>query len=198
MSTQLAVARSREVARPLAVLAPLIKHDIAEGIAAGSIHYRAAGEKLLEAKEQLGSTPAYWDWVERSFKDSNDKPLSRATARKWMEFAAGPTSKDGKPFKSLDDFRRRHLGETVLTGSKRNRTLFGPAKKILREVDVEALRQAAQSQAKEREMEHTLALQMIDIGYKILAIKLHPDKVGGSQEAMARLNRVRTHVKSHI
>jgi hypothetical protein len=36
--------------------------------------------------------------------------------------------------------------------------------------------------------------RMIDIGYKALAMKLHPDK-GGSQEDMARLNRVRDRLR---
>lgn len=197
MSSQLAVAArgSREVARPLSVLAPLIKQDIAEGNAAGSLHYRAAGEKLFEAKEQLGSTPAYWEWVHRNFKDSNGKPLSSATAKKWMEFASVEDDPK-KPFRSLDDFRRRHLGAEVLTGSKRNRKLFGGVKPILQEVDVEGLRQSALSQAKERELERKLYLQMVDIGYKILAVKLHADK-GGSDEAMIRLNSVRSRAKSH-
>jgi hypothetical protein len=196
MSTQLATRGSREIARPLSVLAPLIKQDIAEGNAAGSIHYRKAGEKLIEAKEQLGGfSPAYWEWVRRTFKGSNDKPLSPAQAKTWMDFSKAIPKDPAKPYTSLDDYRRRHLGEDVLTGSKRNRKLFGPAKAVLREVDVEALRQSAQSAAKERDMERTLYLQMIDIGFKILAVKLHSDK-GGKDEAMARLNRVRARAKS--
>jgi curved DNA-binding protein CbpA len=53
------------------------------------------------------------------------------------------------------------------------------------------------SQAKERETQRTLSLQLIDIGYKVLATKLHPDK-GGSPEAMARLNQVRDALKRHV
>jgi hypothetical protein len=37
--------------------------------------------------------------------------------------------------------------------------------------------------------EHELALRLIEIGYKMLAKELHPDK--GRDAAMARLNRVR-------
>ena len=44
------------VARPLRILVPLIKDDLKEGDAAaeraGLPHYRAAGEKMLEAKPQ--------------------------------------------------------------------------------------------------------------------------------------------------
>ena len=41
----------------------------------------------------------------------------------------------------------------------------------------------------------TLALQLIDTGYRVLASRLHPDK-GGSHEAMSRLNHVRAMLKN--
>ena len=41
---------------------------------------------------------------------------------------------------------------------------------------------------KEAQIARALGLQLIDIGYKVLVTKLHPDK-GGSSEAMTRLNR---------
>ena len=46
----------------------------------------------------------------------------------------------------------------------------------------------------EREAQRQLGRQLVDIGYKALAKELHPD-TGGSQEAMARLNRARDHIK---
>lgn len=48
----------------------------------------------------------------------------------------------------------------------------------------------------EREAQRTLALRLIDIGYKVLAKELHPD-AGGSKDAMARLHIVRDRLKSH-
>jgi hypothetical protein len=39
-----------------------------------------------------------------------------------------------------------------------------------------------------------LSRRIVDAGYRALAKELHPDK-GGSQEAMARLNRARDHLK---
>jgi hypothetical protein len=55
-------------------------------------------------------------------------------------------------------------------------------------VDVHAVIQERQNKAKEAQLTRDLALQLIDIGYKVLVAKLHPDK-GGSSEAMTRLNR---------
>jgi hypothetical protein len=199
MSTQLARAESRQVARLLSVLEPLIQQDIEDGREAGDNFFKEAGKKLAEARDgsQFGSaTPAYWAWVHRSFKDSNGNPLSKGRAKVWMGFAEAVPEDPKKPYTSVDDFRRRHLGQTVFSGSTRNKRLFAGAKETLKEVDVEALRQSAQSQAKERELERALYLQMIDIGFKVLAVKLHSDK-GGSDEAMIRLNRVRARAKSH-
>ena len=41
-------------------------------------------------------------------------------------------------------------------------------------------------------------LRLIDIGYRVLAKELHPDKIGGSREAMTRLNRVKERFKSNV
>jgi DnaJ-class molecular chaperone len=43
-------------------------------------------------------------------------------------------------------------------------------------------------------LKYKLAMQLIDIGYKALATKFHPDK-GGSRDAMSRLNEVRDRLK---
>jgi hypothetical protein len=65
-----------------------------------------------------------------------------------------------------------------------------PVREILGKIDLEALKQDALEKLQERALQRKLALSLVDIGYKALATKLHPDK-GGSAEAMARLNRVR-------
>ena len=49
----------------------------------------------------------------------------------------------------------------------------------------------------ERKAQRTLALQVIDAGYKALAQHLHPDR-GGSPNAMRRLNGVRPDLKQLI
>jgi hypothetical protein len=59
---------------------------------------------------------------------------------------------------------------------------------------------AQQKQAKvdESKLMHELAMKLIDIGYKVLAMKLHPDRRGGSREAMERLNKVRKILKGAL
>jgi len=48
--------------------------------------------------------------------------------------------------------------------------------------------------SKEQKQEADLKHRVIDVGYRVLAAKLHPD-TGGSHEAMARLNQVRERLK---
>ena len=62
--------------------------------------------------------------------------------------------------------------------------------------DAERLQDEHLSKEKERQAEYQLALRLIEIGYKVLAKELHPDK-GGTKDSMARLGRVRDRLKSH-
>src|SRR5678809_1540495 len=71
-----------------------------------------------------------------------------------------------------------------------------PVREIIGKVDTETLnlKRDELKKADEREAQRELAGRLIDIGYKVLAHKLHPDK-GGSREAMVRLNAVRDRLK---
>jgi hypothetical protein len=71
-----------------------------------------------------------------------------------------------------------------------------PVRQAVSTFNPEAYAKELQNRAKERELERKLALKLIDIGYKVLAAQLHPDKRGGSAEAMSRLNSVRTRLKN--
>jgi len=175
------VAKSKQVVRPLRVLVPLIKEDLAQAREAvekaGLPYYRAAGEKLLEAKEQLphGEFKA---WVDRNFT------VKYRQASLYMKLVQKSSRDD---FSSLQAFRRANTGykQTV-----HPQVWHEPIKEAIGKVNVESLKQDALAKQEERALQRKLALSLIDIGFKALASKLHPDK-GGSREAMARLNRVR-------
>jgi hypothetical protein len=51
--------------------------------------------------------------------------------------------------------------------------------------------------SEERKAQAALGLRLIDIGYKALAFKYHPDTKDGSHEAMTRLNRARDHLRTY-
>ena len=77
MSQQLALNEDKTLARSLKILVPLIKEEIELGDAAGLEHYTAAGEMLLEAKDQV-EYGEWKGWLERNFS------LSPNTANSYM------------------------------------------------------------------------------------------------------------------
>jgi hypothetical protein len=177
MNTHIAVTEPTHIARPLAVLVPLIREDLKQAEGAGMPYFRAAGEKLLEAKDQLAHGE-FKAWVTRNFS------VGYQQASLYMKMVKRSSRDD---FSTLQEFRRAHTGykQTV-----HPQPWHDPVKEAIGRVNIDALRQDALEKQKERALQRKLALSLIDIGFKALATKLHPDK-GGSREAMARLNRVR-------
>lgn len=192
MATAIATQSGKQVARPLHVLVPLIKEDLQEAEEAsqraGLPYYRAAGEKMLEAKEQV-KHGEFQAWVKRNFKISPER------ARIYMRLAENQNGR-AQPFSSLADFQRKELGHQIPNSKSAPQSWHEPVKQILNRVDVDTLRDVELKRVEEREAQRKLALQLIDIGYKALATRLHPDK-GGSRDAMARLNEVRDRLKNH-
>lgn len=183
-NTTLEKTRQKKLARPLKVLVPLIKDDLrhADEAAqlAGMPYYIAAGEKLLEAKSQV-SALEWTDWLSKNFH------LTARSAQRYM--AAARKNDAGVAFETLShaggDHRTHHMP-----------SFTAPVQDVLKNLRTESLNLRAHdmSERKEQKLERELALQLIDIGYKVLATKLHPDK-GGSADAMKRLNRVRARLK---
>jgi len=159
-------------ARPLTVLADLIKKDIAAGEKAGLEHYKAAGEKLIEAKAQL-DPGRFGGWIADTLK------ISRTTAYRYMKMADANVS-HGKQYKSQRQFRKEVLKEK-------------PWPKP--DIDVEAFKKPVLGEKDESELKRKLALKLIDIGYRGLVKELHPDS-GGDDRAMQRLNTVREQLKA--
>ena len=179
------------VARPLRVLVPLIQADLKHAKEAaeqaGMPYYLAAGEKLLEAKAQMPHGE-FTDWVSRNLT------VTIQHARKYMALAEHIEKEPARSFSSLSEFER----ETGNPNYNRPSAWHEPVKEILNRVDTETLnlKRDELTRADERDAQRRLALQLIDIGYKVLARKLHPDK-GGPRVAMARLNAVRDRLKLH-
>jgi len=196
--SQLATKEEGAVARPLKVLEPLIRQDIAEAELAGRPHYEAAALKLIEAQEGHfdGDNAGFYRWAERV------TGKSQTTIRAWIAFGASAARKS---FKTKEHHARAPKAQgglghqpRVLPGLRREWT--APVDQIARQAFEEAQRLAREqslTRKQEREADRKLALRLIDIGFKVLAREPHPDK-GGSRDAMARLNRVRNHLKECI
>jgi hypothetical protein len=181
-----------KIARPLKILVPLIQEDLKNASEASERaakpYHRAAGEKLLEAKSQL-SHGEFRPWCRRNFK-VGDRQISY-----YMQLAKQNGSTE--PFSTVSEMRR--ATEPSYGPRPQYQPWHGPVNKIVNRVDTETLnlRREELKRADEREAQRVLALQLIDIGYKVLARKLHPDR-GGSRDAMARLNAVRDRLKNCI
>jgi hypothetical protein len=177
-----AVVRKTQVSRPLKVLVPLIKNELGAADQAGLEHYRRAGEMLLEAREQVSGSGGWTKWLSQNFE------LSKHTAYRYMKLAEHVSS-GGLVHETI----HQTLGERQSDAARRT----GSARSIrdfTANVNVNRLADERQSRDAEIRLHRELALKLIDLGYRALATRLHPDQ-GGSRDAMARLNTVREQLK---
>ena len=184
-----ALARKHvEVSRPLKVLIPLIRADIEAGDRAGMEYYADAGDKLIEAKNSDQVPYGSWgSWLRKNFDRSADTAALYMRLARMREENQKPSGAQVLP-SSLAEMR----GQT--DHQRKRRAKAASYESILREVEPDTYAQERQTRADEVQLHRDIALELIDIGWKALATRLHPDH-GGSKEAMARLNRVRAELK---
>ena len=182
--SQLASIRAKQIARPLKVLIPLIQGELQQGNTAGREHYRKAGEMLIEAKDQVGHG-GWGRWLTKNFD------LSAHTASNYMRWAREHNQIGRQPsYTSLHEMS----GGTQRRRENRQSSQQQNFRRVLRDVARDDFVQERQARDDEIKLHRELAEELIDIGYRALATKLHPDR-GGSKDAMARLNRVREELK---
>jgi len=151
-------------------------------------YYADAGDKLIEAKEQVAY--GYWGtWLSKNFS------RSASQAQTYMRYArlrAENAEKRG-PAVQLPSSLREMEGHT--TRRREQRHAERAYKSVLRDLESDLYSQEEQSRADEVRLHREIALELIDVGFKALATRLHPDR-GGSKDAMTRLNRVRDELKT--
>jgi hypothetical protein len=179
--------------RPREELAGLIKEDIEQGENAGIEFYRAAGEKLKEAKAQ--TKVGEWNrWLR------GNVGISYSTARAYMaladdfEFREAIPGENGRQWKNLSEFTDHMLGRKHGHRPKWHDPVAQamPGKRA-----TEQFHARRRTSSDEKHLTHQLGSKLIDIGYRALATQLHPDH-GGSEEGMSRLNRVRDLLKGAL
>jgi len=177
-----------KIARPLKVLIPLIQQDIACGERAGMEYYADAGDKLIEAKESGQIAFGGWGrWLSKNFH------LSDKQARLYMRAGRLRADHQNEPERfvlptSLNEMR----GETKRV--RERRASEQPFRTRLQGVDTDLYTLEQQTRDEEIHLHREIALELVEIGFKALATRLHPDR-GGSKDAMSRLNRVRDELK---
>jgi hypothetical protein len=183
VKTKTSVARPP---RPLKELVPLIKEELAAGQAAGLEHYRRAGAMLLEAREQM-PYGSFGKWLAQNFD------LQKSTAYYYMQLAERAQEEGPEVFHQRWKSVRAAIGR--VDDQARAHKSWGPVHKAARELDAELFAQERQTHDAEVRLHRELAMELVDLGYRALATRLHPDR-GGSKDAMARLNRIREQLKA--
>lgn len=206
--TAIAKTSSNGVARqsrPLKELVPLIKSEIKLGFQAGQRHWLAVGRLLVEARDHFPKSGpndkglTFHEWVAENFAHPmTGEPLAEVTVRKWMQGAriVGDSS---------DRARAEPSVKSVTDNRSPNHVDYKPAldwqanvRKVQQSIDVEALaREAENKKATEREMRE-LAKKIIAAGYRALSAVVHPDKPGGSTEAMQKLTKAKKWLEEAI
>jgi hypothetical protein len=185
-STNLAKRADHSVARPLPVLVPLIQQELTAGHRAGVEHYRRAGEMLLEARELVA--PFKWGkWLSKNFT------LSRQTAYGYMRLAERIREEPKVVNHGLQQPPPSMRSITRPDAQPAN-AHWRPVIDATKKIDVDPFVETRQARTDETQLHRDLAVELIDLGYKALATRLHPDR-GGSRDAMRRLNRVREELK---
>jgi Protein of unknown function (DUF3102) len=180
------VTATKQIARPLKVLIPMIQGELQMGNDAGQEHYRRAGEMLIEAKEQVPHG-RWGTWLSKNFT------LHADTARNYMRWAREYQNRGGASEMQPTSMRQ-------MTGhTERRREQYGSKqqqdfRRVLRDVARETFIQERQTRDDELRLHRELAVELVTIGYRALATRLHPDR-GGSKDAMSRLTRVRDELK---
>jgi len=191
MTTAMTTENETAVARPLRVLVPLIKEDLQHAREAGERaakpYFEAAGEKMIEAKDQM-SHGEFIPWVRRNFD------IGIRAAQMYMAIARSDPKKRNA-FRISTGLREAVRSTTNNPNFGKPASWQEPVREALGKVNLDTMRQAELKRSEERDLQRKLALQLIDIGFKALASKLHPDK-GGSRDAMSRLNAVRDRLKN--
>jgi len=182
-----ALRKTQQIARPLKTLIPLIQSELQRGNDAGHEHYRRAGEMLIEAKEQVPHG-RWTSWLTKNFD------LSARTAQDYMRWAREHNQIRGgaadSPYRSMREFTGHTERRREDYGSKQQQDF----RRTLRDVARDDFVQERQIRDDEIRLHRELAEELVDLGYRALATRLHPDR-GGSKDAMTRLNRVRDELK---
>jgi hypothetical protein len=187
------------VVRPLRLIEAEIRVHLDAGDAAAreaaEPHYRRAAPLLREAKRDHfeGNTVGFFEWVMKKFGKSKTQTI------RWIEYSRDEADKS---FKSLHEVEYTPKSQGGMGHTPRAaRSWTQPVDEIAERARKQAFRLAqedALTRAQEREAERQLADRLIDIGYKVLAKELHPDKMRGDKSAFQRLGRVREKLRHCI
>jgi hypothetical protein len=177
----------KRVARPLSVLSGLIKKERQRADEDSKDHWKQIALLLVEAFVHFNGD---WQEFEKWFKGEQFDfayPSARAKLRA-LDNLHKTTAVTDTPF-----WKARMGKPTYVEPEDEVREKVRKSVEFSRRIMAEAAVKRDESDAIRK-----LALQIVDVGFKLLSTKFHPDRRGGSADAMRRLNAARALLKSYL
>lgn len=192
--------------RSLAKLTPLIRRELKAGFQAGERHWKKVGRLLNEARTLFPATgPAkngltFHQWVEENFEHPwTGEKLSLRNVQRWMQATRRVENSSRRD--------RRELSLTAASGDKRSPSHedYKPkldwkqgVRDVQQKVNVKQLEKQWEDEDQRKREQAALARKIVDAGYRALSAVVHPDRQGGSREAMAKLTDARKWIEELI
>jgi hypothetical protein len=152
-----------------------------QGVALTSTGGRLRPPFLLTLAEQWGR------WLQKNFD------LTDRTAQRYLQWAR-VHDRNRHGVSEMPVSMRDMTGDRDRARERHQSTQQQAFRRVLHEVSRGDFVQERQARDDEVKLHRELAVELVDIGYRALATKLHPDR-GGSKDAMGRLNLVRDELK---
>lgn len=177
--------------RPLSKLTPMIRKELKAGFQAGERHWKKVGRLLNEARNHFPKAGpnkkglTFHRWVEKNFQHPwTGESISRHQAKRWMSASKNSSARD-----------RTKLSLNSQTDNRSpNHDDYNPkldwqsgVRKVQQKINTNQLAKQWEDEKREGKERAKLARQIVEAGYRALAAVVHPDKRGGSKEAMAKL-----------
>ena len=201
------------LARPLSELVRLIKADLKEmqnaedevlqkelqlheSLEQKTQKYRMSiGEKLLEAKTHPQMKHGQFKpWIATNFPRLNYQSAKEYMGMVQLQKVTGVTFSGPQHYRATK-WKKTYAANPTGTANWRNHV---QARLDAFEAQKFNIERRESDREKEQKLVNDLALEIISIGYKVLATKMHPDKGTGSHEAMRRLNAARDLLKGVV
>jgi len=189
--------------RSLAKLTPMIRKELKAGFDAGQRHWQIVGRLLNEAREHFpksGPNPkglTFHQWVADNFQHPLlNKPLSKDAANTWMRAVKGSVRGTTEPISLMEatNDSRHPKSESYNPKLDWERNI----RKVQKTVNVDQLRKQLATEREQARERDALARKIVDAGFRALSAVVHPDRPGGSKEAMKKLTETKNWLQEQI
>ena len=187
--------------RPLSKLTPIIRKELKAGFQAGERHWKKVGRLLNEARGHFPKSGpgnnglSFHQWVEKTFEHPwTGEKLAERTVRTWM---LGSRNSSGRA--------QPESLKAVTDSRSPNHADYDPkldwqagVRQVQQRLNVKQLAEQWEDEKREARERAALARKIVEADYRALATVVHPDKKGGSKEAMAKLSAARKWLDEQI